>query len=93
MRGTPVITPTSIMGRVGDVPVELRAILGHASFTLDELSSLQVGDVIALDRRAQDPVDIVVHDRLLCQARAGIAGQLVAIELIGPPGEETDREP
>lgn len=87
------ITPTSIMGRVGDVPVELRAILGNAHFTLDELSSLQVGDVIALERRAQDPVDIVVHDRLFCQARAGVAGQLVAVELIGPPREETDREP
>jgi flagellar motor switch/type III secretory pathway protein FliN len=93
MRGTAAFTPTTIMRRVGDVPVELRAILGHASFTLDELSSLQVGDVIALDRRAQDPVDIVVRERLFCQARAGVAGQVVAVELIGRPGEEMDHEP
>src|SRR5437588_4286144 len=78
----------SVRARLGDVPIELRAVLGQATFTLDELSSLRVGDVIALDRSAQDPVDLVVQDRALFRARAGVAGQWVAIELIGTPPEE-----
>ena len=77
---------------MGDVPVELRAVLGQADFTLDELSTLRIGDVIALDRRAQDPVEIVMQDRTLFRARAGLAGQWVAIELIGPPDEEVHDE-
>lgn len=81
-------SPASLRARLGDVPVELRAVLGQASFSLDELSSLRIGDVIALDRSAQDPVDLVVQDRTLFRARAGVAGQWVAIELIGVPQEE-----
>lgn len=76
-----------VAGRLGDVPVELRAVLGEADFTLDELSSLRIGDVIALDRRADDPVDIMSGHQTLFRARAGLAGQWVAIELIGGPEE------
>src|SRR5262249_28527782 len=74
----------SLFSRLGDVPIELRAVLGQATFSLDELSSLRVGDVIALDRSAHDPVDLVIQNRALFRARAGVAGQWVAIELIGP---------
>jgi flagellar motor switch protein FliN len=77
-----------LVSRMGDIPVELRAVLGQADFTLDELTSLRIGDVIALDRRAQDPVEIVLQDRTVFRARAGLAGQWVAIELIGEPEEE-----
>ena len=82
------LSPASLVSRLGNVPVEVHAVLGRAAFTLDELSSLRVGDVIALDRSAQDPVDIVIHDRAFFRARAGVAGQWVAIELIGAPKEE-----
>jgi flagellar motor switch/type III secretory pathway protein FliN len=81
--------PTSMVGRIGDVAVEMRAVLGQASLTLDELSSLRVGDVIALDRRAHDPVDLLIDRRPLCRARAGVTGHVVAIELIAEPAEET----
>jgi flagellar motor switch/type III secretory pathway protein FliN len=85
-------TPTSMVGRIGEVPMELRAVLGQASLSLDELASLRVGDVIALDRRAHDPVDLLIGQRPLCRARAGVAGQLVAIELIAEPKEEVRHE-
>lgn len=84
--------PERVLARVGDVPVELRAVLGQAEFTLDELSSLRVGDVIALDRRAQDPVEIVLQERTVFRARAGLAGEWVAIELIDTPEEELHDE-
>jgi flagellar motor switch protein FliM len=82
-----VPTAGALQSRLGDIPIELRVVLGKATFSLDELSSLRVGDVIALDRAAQDPVELVVQDRTLFRARAGVAGQWVAIELIGAPGE------
>src|SRR5260370_731289 len=62
-------SPGSLVSRLGDVPIELRAVLGQADFSLDELSSLRLGDVIALDRRALDPGDIVIHERTFLRAR------------------------
>ncbi len=85
-------SPGRVTARLGDVPVELRAVLGEADFTLDELSSLRIGDVIALDRRADDPVDIMSGSRAVFRARAGLAGQWVAIELMGGPDEEKSHE-
>jgi flagellar motor switch protein FliM len=90
--GSVPVTPTYMVGRLGEVPVELRAVLGQAELTLDELSSLQVGDVIALDRRAQDPVELLIGDHAFCRARAGLAGQLVAVELIADASEEMKHE-
>jgi flagellar motor switch protein FliM len=90
--GSVPLTPTCMVGRLGEVPVELRAVLGQAELTLDELSSLQVGDVIALDRRARDPVELLIGENAFCRARAGLAGQLVAVELIADASEETKHE-
>jgi flagellar motor switch/type III secretory pathway protein FliN len=77
--------------RLGDVPVELSAVLGRADFTMDELASLRLGDVIALNRRQNDPVEIFLEDQPFYRARAGLAGQVVALELLAPLTEKSDR--
>jgi flagellar motor switch protein FliM len=77
---------------LGEVPVELQAILGHADFSLDELTSLQVGDVIALERRTHDPVEVRIDGRAFCRAHAGLAGQRVALEVIERSTEEARHE-
>ena len=76
-------------GQVGDIPLELRAVLGHAEFTLDELASLRIGDIVALGRRTEDPVDVTIDDRPFCMARVGINGHRVALEVI----KDLPREP
>jgi flagellar motor switch/type III secretory pathway protein FliN len=78
--------------RLGEVPIELRVVLGQAEFALDELASLQVGDVIALERRSPDPVDILIDDHPFARARAGLSGQRVALELFDLPCEEALNE-
>jgi flagellar motor switch/type III secretory pathway protein FliN len=83
------LVPSDLSARLGEVPLELRAVLGQAEFSLDELTSLRIGDIIALDRRAEDPVEILIDDRIFFRARAGMAGQWVAFELIGQPLRET----
>jgi flagellar motor switch protein FliM len=71
-----------MMRWMGDIPLELRGVLGTAAFTLDELVGLQVGDVIVLDRRVDDPVEIVLEGRPRFRARMGASGQAVALELV-----------
>jgi flagellar motor switch protein FliM len=75
-----------------DIPLELHAILGEARFTMDELASLQIGDVIALERKVSEPIDIVVEGTRLFRSRAGLAGQMVALEIAGYAGGDASRE-
>lgn len=83
-----LISSDDLLSRLGEVPVELQAVLGHAEFTLDELANLRVGDIIALDRRAQETLDIVIDGRPFLRARAGLAGQQVALEVVGDYSQE-----
>jgi flagellar motor switch protein FliM len=78
-----------LQSRLGEVSVELRAMLGQADFALDELAGLQIGDVIALDRAAQDPVDILIDGQPFYRAQAGLAGQRIAFELVDASPLET----
>jgi flagellar motor switch protein FliM len=75
---------------LGEIPVELSVLLGRAEFTLDELASLQVGDIIALERATPDPVEIIVDERVFARARAGLSGQRVAFEILDEPTEENE---
>jgi flagellar motor switch protein FliM len=46
--------------RLREIPVEVKAILGKSSIEVQRLVDLQVGDVITLDRKADDEIDILV---------------------------------
>jgi len=57
-----------------DVPVRVQAVLGRTRLTVDELLGLQPGSLVELDRRAGEPVDLLVNGRLIAR------GELVLIE-------------
>lgn len=57
-----------------DVPVRVQAVLGRTRLTVDELLGLQPGSVVELDRRAGEPVDLLVNGRLIAR------GELVLVE-------------
>ena len=67
---------------LGQVHLEAQAILGRAQFTLDELMSLSVGDIVTLDRRSYEPIELVIDGRTAFCAQASLSGQMVALELI-----------
>ncbi len=81
-------TPEAIAYRLGSVPLEIEAVLGRSEFTIDDLVSLRVGDVIMLDRRSYDNVEVRIDDKPFFQARPGLSGQLVALDLVAPYTEE-----
>ena len=74
--------------RLGDVPLEIHAILGQAEFSLDALASLQLGDVITLDRHSEDLVDLTLDNNVLLRARAALAGQNVVLEVVSGPKQK-----
>lgn len=61
------------------VPIEVTVAVGRARPLLRDLMSLSESAVLRLDRRIEDPVDILVGDRLIAR------GELIEIEG-GEPG-------
>lgn len=51
-----------IMNNINNSCIEVRGILGNAALTIDEVLNLHEGDVIKLDKRIDNNVDIMVND-------------------------------
>ncbi|NIY71373.1 FliM/FliN family flagellar motor switch protein [Marivivens donghaensis] len=63
------------------VPLEITVSVGHARPKVSELLRLAENDVLALDRRLDDPVELYIGERLIArgelhQLEGGEAGQL-----------------
>lgn len=59
---------------VFDVPVRVSAILGRAKMPVSELLNLDVGNVLELDRKVGEAVDVYVNSRLVAR------GEVVLVE-------------
>lgn len=59
---------------VFDVPVRVSAILGRSKMPVSELLNLDVGNVLELDRKVGEAVDIYVNARLVAR------GEVVLVE-------------
>lgn len=57
-----------------DVPVQVVAVLGKRSFTMQDLMGFHVGQVVDLYRPANETVDLVVGGKLIAK------GELVSID-------------
>lgn len=64
----------SNLGLVLDIAVTVSVELGHASLRIEELLALHTGAVLELDRRAGDPVDVVVNGQLIAR------GEVVVVD-------------
>jgi flagellar motor switch protein FliN/FliY len=56
-----------------DVKARLQVCVGEAVMTVGELTRAQVGQVVALDREVDAPVDLLLEGRVVAR------GQLVAV--------------
>lgn len=66
--------PAHELEAVFDVPVKVQAVLGRSRMDLAQLMRLKSGDVIDLDRRVGEPVDVFVNNRLIAR------GEIVLID-------------
>lgn len=80
------------------VEVELRAVMGRTRIKLSELMTLEVGDVIVLERRVNQPVQVYIGEREKFKAVPGRSGKYRALrilEIVLPelPLEEDELKP
>jgi flagellar motor switch protein FliN len=60
-----------------DVPVRVDVVLGEVRMSMDELMALSPGEVVALERKTNEMIDIYVSDRLMARGHLVVAdGQL-----------------
>ena len=52
---------------IGRIPISVEIVLGSATMTVAELMAMRRGEIIALDRRVGEPVDIVVNGRIVAR--------------------------
>ncbi len=55
------------LGNLKDVELDLRIELGRTELLIEEVLKLREGSVVALDKLAGDPVDILVNGRLIAR--------------------------
>ena len=64
----------SDLAAVFDVPVTVAAVLGRTHMEVAELLKLEEGDVVELDRKVGEAIDIYVNNRLVAR------GEVVLVE-------------
>lgn len=64
-----------------DVPVRVDVVLGEARMSLEELMALSPGEIVALERQTQEPVDIYVSGRLMARGRLVVSNGELGVTL------------
>jgi flagellar motor switch protein FliN/FliY len=73
----PVVSAASAAGDLSlvlDVPVELAVEIGRTRMTIREALTIGPGSIVALDRMAGEPVDLVVNGKRIAR------GEVVAVD-------------
>ncbi|MBO8129185.1 MAG: flagellar motor switch protein FliM [Peptococcaceae bacterium] len=63
--------------------VDLSVVLGETEITVGEFLQLQVGDIIPLERRYNQDLDLLVEEELKYKVQAGILGRFLAVQVTG----------
>lgn len=64
-----------------DVPVRVDVVLGEARMPVEDLMAMSEGEILALDSKTNDLVDIYVSDRLMARGRLVIADGELGVTL------------
>lgn len=68
--------------RLDDVPLDVQVELGRTTLSVADLLRLAPGDVLTLSRRADAPLPVHAGDRLLFDARPGVSGRNIALQIL-----------
>ncbi|MFT5524326.1 MAG: flagellar motor switch protein FliN/FliY [Pirellulaceae bacterium] len=67
LRGTSATTESASLELLQDVELELKVELARAEMSVEDVLKLGNGSVVALDKLAGDPVDVIVNGRLIAR--------------------------
>jgi flagellar motor switch protein FliN len=64
-----------------DVPVSVNAILGHTTMKISDLLQLGPGSVVELDKRAGEPLDLYVNDKLIAMGEVVVVNETFGVRI------------
>ena len=71
---TPAVGGPADLSRLSDIPMELSVELGRSHMTVGQTLELRVGAVVALERQAGEPADLLVNGSPIAR------GEIVVVE-------------
>jgi flagellar motor switch protein FliN/FliY len=77
----PTVENPALQKSLMDVPVQVDVVIGEARMSMDELLSLDSGDVVELTAATADLIDIYVSDRLLARGKLVVADGELGVTL------------
>ncbi len=66
---------------VFDVPVRISAILGRTNMEISHLLELDEGDVIELDRKVGEAIDLYVNNRLVARGEVVLVDEKLGVTM------------
>ena len=66
---------------VFDVPVNISAVLGRASLSVQQLLQLGSGSILELDRKVGEAIDIYVNNRLVARGEVVIVDERLGVTM------------
>ncbi len=72
---------TDIEGLIHRAQIPMKCVLGNSSISVDDFVNLQVGDIIRLDRKAEDELSIFVGNIEKFKALPGSSGDKYAVQI------------
>lgn len=78
------------LASLAEVPLQVEVRLGHARLSLGELLRLQAGSVLTLDRRVEEPAEVLVGGKVVARGQIVAVGDELGVrvtELARPAGE------
>jgi flagellar motor switch protein FliN len=64
--------PPNPVGAIYNVPVDVQVVLGSTSMVVAQLLKLGRGAVVELERKVDEPVEVMVNHRLVARGEGGI---------------------
>lgn len=71
-----------LKNRLNVVQLPLMAKLGSTSITVDDFLRLSVGDVITLDNKSSDPVQLYLNEKLHYLGKPGVIGKNMGVQIL-----------
>ncbi len=75
-------------GHLEGVALPVVAYLGHGRVTVRDLLELEEGDIIRLDGKVDQPIDVRVADKTVFSGRVGRVGRRMSVQVMSESGEE-----
>lgn len=76
--------------RLKKTKVDLIVELGKAELSIREIISLEKGDIVRLNRKEKEMLDVYVGDKVKFKGKAGMVGKSLAVELMNVVKEKED---